>query len=154
MSGARLGRFMIWLTRRRLNSLPHSSLFGPVEVTHDRLKISKSKWSPAPFDARKLQNGFLDVGRQTVQIHDLRNPGARHVPQFGDLAVALNGARANEPIKPDGQGNQPGNSRYLARWKGRPVFGASNTFRPCWRRPNAMSHSIVKAWVIGPPDVC
>ena len=49
---------------------------------------------------RKLQNGFLDVGaRQFKSIICVKRAG--HVPQFGDLAVALNGP-SEQAIKPDG----------------------------------------------------
>jgi hypothetical protein len=58
----------------------------------------------APFlDARQEEQGFLDVWSQVQQVHDLRDPRSRDLPEPGELSLIGYCTSAQEVIEPDGQ---------------------------------------------------
>ncbi len=65
-------------------------------------------------DRRQEQNCLLDIRRQIQQVHDLRQPGASHVPQPGQVRVVAHLAVADQFLEPMGKREEPGHPRDAA----------------------------------------
>ena len=66
------------------------ALFPPIQRRHDPPNLPLVNRIIPRRHRRQEQNRLLDIRRQIHQVHDLRQPGAGHVPQPGQVGVVAN----------------------------------------------------------------
>jgi hypothetical protein len=96
----------------------------------------------ALFHGWQQQQFLLDIGREVVEIHDLRHPGLGDVRQAGHFGLVPYLPVPQQPVEPNRQGHQLGDSRDSPR---RGLLGpvcSLGHFLPAERVGNLWAHKV------------
>lgn len=90
----------------------------PKGLGREALQIAVVDGVASLLDERQVEDGFLDVGREPQEIHDLRHPRAADADEAGQGGLVHHDASVDEPLPavrerehPGDPGHPPGGRR-------------------------------------------
>src|SRR5258708_31926323 len=92
--------------------LPQPVLAAPIPLAAQELEIRQMQPFSALLEKGQEEKLFLDGGSQMQKVQNLADTGATDFTQAGQVRLIGDGAAAQKAIKADGQGHEPGQTRY------------------------------------------